>query len=44
MKEVTRKPMLTPLEAVSITPQRGEDERLPSKQRVGGSNPSGRAR
>jgi len=39
-----RKPTLTPLEAVSITAQREGGEPWPSKQRVGGSSPSGRAR
>ncbi len=44
MDEATRKPTLTPLGEASNTAPRGTDERWPSKQRVGGSNPSGRAR
>ena len=36
--------MLTPLGTVSIKAQRAGGEQMPSKQRVGGSNPSGRAK
>ena len=43
MDEDTRKPMLTPLEALSIKAQQAGGEPWPSKQWVGGSNPSGRA-
>jgi hypothetical protein len=41
MDQDARKPMLTPLEALSIKPQRGEP--WPSKQRVASSSPAGRA-
>ncbi len=42
--EPTRKPTLTPLEAVSIKAQRAGGEPWFSKQRVAGWSPAGRAR
>ena len=44
MMEAGEKQTLTPGNALFCKAQRGGDERLPSKQRVGGSNPSGRAK
>ena len=44
MDETTGKPMLTPLGEASNRAQQEAVERWPSKQRVGGSNPSGRAK
>ena len=43
MDETTIKPMLTPLEALSIKAQRGAGEQGPPKLLVGGSIPSGPA-
>ena len=44
MDETARKPMPTPLEAVSIKAQEPGGEPWPSKQQVAGSSPAGRAR
>ena len=44
MDQDARKSMLTPPEALSIKPQREGGELWPSKQRVAGSSPAGRAR
>jgi len=44
MDQDARKSMLTPLEALSIKPQRAGGEPCPSKRRVAGSSPAGRAR
>jgi len=44
MDEPSRKPMLTPLETLSIKTQRTGGEPGPSKQGVAGSIPAGRAR
>ncbi len=43
MDQGTRKPLLTPREAVIDKAQRGDDEQQPPKPLVGGSIPSGPA-